>query len=157
MTQTGTVIGTGDYIAPEQASGKPVVPATDVYSLGVVLFELLTGSPPFSGNNFVAVAMQHINEPAPSVRERRPDVPPRLAAAIERALAKEPADRFESMDAFVAELRASLAEPRRAAAQEAATTVIPRAARPPAAAPRPAPARLRGARRSRGRRSSPGS
>jgi eukaryotic-like serine/threonine-protein kinase len=132
VTQTGTVVGTGDYIAPEQASGEPVVPASDVYGLGCVLFELLTGSPPFSGTGFVDVAMQHIHAPVPSVRERRADVPPRVAAAVERALAKDPADRFESMDAFVAELRASLARPR-ATVEEAATTVLPKA--------RPAPRR----------------
>jgi eukaryotic-like serine/threonine-protein kinase len=138
VTQTGTVVGTGDYIAPEQASGQPVVPASDIYGLGCVLFELLTGSPPFAGSGFVDVAMQHIHAPVPSVRERRPDVPPRLAAAVERALAKDPADRFDSMDAFVAELRASSS----ARPDEAATTVLPRAPRA-----RTAPAPRRRARR----------
>ena len=86
--------------------------ASDVYSLGVVLFELLTGRVPFEGDNFVAVAMKHINEPAPSVAAHRPDVPPRLAAAVSRALAKNPRDRFASMDEFAAELEACLAEVR---------------------------------------------
>jgi serine/threonine-protein kinase len=143
VTQTGTVIGTGDYIAPEQASGRPVVPASDVYGLGCVLFELLTGSPPFSGSAFVDVAMQHIHAPPPSVRELRPDVPPRLAAAVERALQKDPADRFESMEAFVAELRACLAEPEPAPATDAATAVLPRAPAPPPRTARPAPPRRR--------------
>jgi hypothetical protein len=110
VTQTGTVLGTGEYLAPEQASGEPVSPATDVYSLGVVLWELLTGDTPFTGENLVAVALRHINEPLPSLRDERPDVPPRLAAAVERALAKDPARRFPSMSAFAAELRACLAE-----------------------------------------------
>jgi serine/threonine-protein kinase len=110
VTQTGTVLGTGEYLAPEQASGEPVSPATDVYSLGVVLWELLTGETPFTGENFVAVALRHLNEPLPSLREERPDVPTRLAAAVERALAKDPARRFPSMSAFAAELRACLAE-----------------------------------------------
>jgi eukaryotic-like serine/threonine-protein kinase len=110
VTQTGTVLGTSNYLSPEQASGRPVTPATDVYSLGVVLYELLTGVVPFTGQNLVAVAMQHVHEPAPSVLERRPDVPLRLAAAIERALEKDPADRFVSMDAFAAELRRCLDE-----------------------------------------------
>ncbi|HZC75768.1 MAG TPA: protein kinase, partial [Gaiellaceae bacterium] len=88
VTQTGTVLGTGEYLAPEQASGKPVSPATDVYSLGVVLWELLTGDVPFVGENFVAVALRHVNEPPPSLLEQRPDVSPRLSAAVERALAK---------------------------------------------------------------------
>ena len=94
LTQTGTVMGTSDYIAPEQARGSRVDAQSDIYSLGVVLYELLTGEVPFPGDNFVAVAMRHINEPPPSVRERRPDVSPRLDAAIRRAMAKEPRDRF---------------------------------------------------------------
>src|SRR5437764_10613819 len=110
VTQTGTVLGTGEYLAPEQASGKPVSPATDVYSLGVVLWELLAGDVPFVGENFVAVALRHVNEPAPSLHERRPDVSPRLDAAVARALAKDPAHRFPSMTAFAQELRACLAE-----------------------------------------------
>ena len=81
VTQTGTVLGTSDYIAPEQARGQKVDPKTDIYSLGVVLYELLTGEVPFSGDNFVAVAMRHINEPVPSVLDRRPDVPVRLDLA----------------------------------------------------------------------------
>ncbi len=108
MTQSGTVMGTSDYIAPEQARGERVDEQTDVYSLGVVLYELLTGEVPFPGENFVAVAMRHINEPPPSARERRPDVSPRLDAAIKRAMAKEPGDRFGSMGDFVGELEAAL-------------------------------------------------
>jgi eukaryotic-like serine/threonine-protein kinase len=110
VTQTGTVLGTGEYLAPEQASGKQVSAATDVYSLGVVLWELLAGDVPFVGENFVAVALRHVNEPPPPLRERRPDVTPRLASAVDRALAKDPARRFPSMGAFAKELRACLAE-----------------------------------------------
>ena len=112
MTQTGTVLGTSDYIAPEQAQGRRVDDQTDVYSLGVVVFELLTGKVPFPGENFVAVAMRHINEPPPSVHELRPEVSPRLDAAIRRAMAKEPGDRFPTMRAFCEELDACLAEVR---------------------------------------------
>jgi serine/threonine-protein kinase len=108
MTQTGTVLGTSDYIAPEQAQGQVVDEQTDIYSLGVVLYELLTGKVPFAGENFVAVAMRHINEPPPLVRAVRPDVPPRVDAAIERAMAKRAADRFPGMNAFGAELEACL-------------------------------------------------
>jgi eukaryotic-like serine/threonine-protein kinase len=110
VTQTGTVLGTGEYLAPEQASGRTVTPATDVYSLGVVLWELLAGDVPFTGDNFVAVALRHVNEPPPHLRERRPDVSPRLDAAVQRALAKDPERRFPSMKAFAQELRACLAE-----------------------------------------------
>ena len=110
VTQTGTVMGTSNYLSPEQASGKQVGPATDVYSLGIVLYELLTGEVPFPGDNFVAVAMKHINEPAPDLLARRPDVPMRLAVAVDRALAKDPAQRFRSMEQFAHELRQTLAE-----------------------------------------------
>jgi serine/threonine-protein kinase len=110
VTQTGTVLGTSNYIAPEQASGQPVDERTDVYSLGVVLFELLTGDVPFDGENFVAVALRHINEEPPSVLSRRDDVLPRVADAVDRALAKDPGRRFPSMAAFGAELEACLAE-----------------------------------------------
>jgi serine/threonine-protein kinase len=110
MTQTGTVLGSSNYIAPEQASGRPVDAHTDVYSLGVVLYELLTGEVPFDGENFVAVAMKHINQPPPSLLEKRPDVPMRVAAAADRAMQKDPAARFASMDDFAAELEASLRE-----------------------------------------------
>ena len=112
MTQTGTVLGTSDYISPEQAQGRRVDEHTDVYSLGVVLYELLTGEVPFPGENFVAVAMQHINEPPPPVRDRRPDVPPRLEAAVQRAMAKDPSDRFPTMADFCRELEACAARPR---------------------------------------------
>jgi serine/threonine-protein kinase len=127
VTQSGAVLGTSNYIAPEQASGQPVDQTTDVYSLGVVLFELLTGEVPFPGESFVAVAMQHVNEPPPSLLEVRPDVPVRVARAVERALEKDPAARFPTMDAFAAELDACLAEPGSAPAAEADVTLV----RPP--------------------------
>ena len=110
VTQTGTVLGTSTYISPEQAGGKSVTPTTDVYSLGVVLWELLTGDVPFPGDNFVTVALRHINEPPPSLLAVRPDVPPRLAAAVDRALAKRPDDRFRTMEGFEQELRRCLTE-----------------------------------------------
>jgi serine/threonine-protein kinase len=110
VTQTGTVLGTSNYLSPEQASGQATTVATDVYSLGVVLYELLTGEVPFPGENFVAVAMKHLNEQPPDVLEKRPDVPLRLAAAVDRALEKDPARRFGSMDQFAWELRQCLAD-----------------------------------------------
>ena len=123
-TQTGTVLGTCDYISPEQAQGKRVDALTDVYSLGVVLYELLTGEVPFSGDNFVAIAMQHINAPPPPVSLKRPEVPARVEAAVERALAKDPAGRFPTMAAFADELEACLAEVR-AGGDTGATGILP--------------------------------
>jgi tRNA A-37 threonylcarbamoyl transferase component Bud32 len=133
VTQTGTVLGTSNYIAPEQASGEHVDACSDIYSLGVVLFELLTGTLPFDGENFVAIAMRHINEPAPDVRAFRPDIPPRVAAAVERALQKDPRRRFRSMDEFATELEAARKDAKNGVADTAATVVK----RPPRSRPRP--------------------
>jgi serine/threonine-protein kinase len=132
MTQTGTVLGTSNYIAPEQASGQPVDAHSDVYALGVVLYELLAGEVPFPGESFIAVAMKHMHEPAPNLLDVRGDVPLRVAAAVDRALEKDPEQRFPTMDAFAAELEACLAELERGEDGDA-TMVIPSAQR---AAPR---------------------
>ncbi|HMJ00586.1 MAG TPA: protein kinase [Gaiellaceae bacterium] len=129
VTQTGTVLGTSDYIAPEQARGQKVDPKTDIYSLGVVLYELLSGEVPFSGDNFVAVAMRHVNEPAPSVLDTRPDCPMRLAVAIQRAMSKDPEERFPSMGDFAVELEACLAEID-GRGDEGATMIVPAPRRP---------------------------
>jgi eukaryotic-like serine/threonine-protein kinase len=126
VTQTGTVLGTSNYIAPEQASGRRVDQQTDVYSLGVVLYELLAGEVPFPGENFVTVALKHVNEPPPSLLDVRRDVPVRVAKAVERALAKDPEQRFQSMEAFAAELEACLVSLDDAGADDAAATMITR-------------------------------
>ncbi len=130
MTQTGTILGTSNYIAPEQASGGRVDGQSDVYALGAVLYELLTGEVPFPGESFVVVAMKHMHEPAPSLLDVRGDVPLRVAAAVDRALEKDPEQRFPTMDAFAAELEACLAELDRGDAGDA-TMVIPPAAPTP--------------------------
>jgi eukaryotic-like serine/threonine-protein kinase len=139
LTQAGTILGTAAYLSPEQALGEEVTSAADVYSLGAVLYELLTGEVPFRGDNFVAVAMRHINEPVPSVRERRPDVSPRLDAAIRRAMAKDPRERYPSMDVFAAELRGCLGETALDGGGPADETVViaPRAREPARRAERP--------------------
>jgi eukaryotic-like serine/threonine-protein kinase len=129
VTQTGTVLGTSDYIAPEQARGDKVDQKTDIYSLGTVLYELLTGEVPYEGDNFVAVAMRHVNDPVPSVLSRRPDAPIRLDLAVQRAMAKDPADRFESMQQFVDELERCVAE--LGFDGEGATMIVPGAPRRP--------------------------
>jgi eukaryotic-like serine/threonine-protein kinase len=95
LTTTGMMVGTSDYLAPEQAHGGPVDARADVYSLGVVLYECLTGRLPFQGDTFVAVAMQHVQEPMPDPRAVSPDVPPRLATAVLRSGQKDPERRFQ--------------------------------------------------------------
>ena len=141
LTQTGSVLGTSHYIAPEQARGGAVDERTDVYALGAVLYELLTGDVPYAGDNFVAVALRHVNEAVPGVREHRAEVTPRLDAAVRRAMAKDPADRFASMDELEAQLRACLAELGPDLERDA-TLVVPSAIR---AGTRPmAPKRRRG-------------
>ena len=104
LTETGTLLGTSEYIAPEQASGRRV---DEPHAAGVLAYELLTGAPPFTGDNFMAVAMKHVQEPAPSVRDSRPDVSPRLDAIVSRAMAKRPEDRFPTTEAMMAALEAA--------------------------------------------------
>jgi len=153
LTETGTVLGTGHYISPEQASGERADEASDQYSLGIVVYELLAGEVPFPGENLMNVAMRHVSEPVPSVRAARPDVPERVDAVVARALAKRPGDRYPSMEALAAELEACLAEvgkPAEGGRVGEDTGVIPApAARPRDAAPAPARARRRQAPRRR--------
>ena len=105
-TQTGQVWGTAQYIAPEQASGQSVLPATDVYSLGIILYEMLTGRLPFEGDNPVALAMQHVQaEPRP-MRQFNPAIPVGLEAIVAKAMAKRPDARYPDADAFGSALKA---------------------------------------------------
>ncbi|MBW8825079.1 MAG: Stk1 family PASTA domain-containing Ser/Thr kinase [Acidobacteria bacterium] len=105
LTQTGTVMGTATYFSPEQARGEPVDPRSDVYSLGIVLYELLVGAPPFTGDSPVSVAYKHVSEQAELPRRRNPRIPAPLEAVTMRALAKNPANRYDSADDFAADLR----------------------------------------------------
>ncbi|MGC0366767.1 beta-lactam-binding protein with PASTA domain/predicted Ser/Thr protein kinase [Rhodococcus sp. 27YEA15] len=96
MTQTAAVIGTAQYLSPEQAQGESVDARSDVYSLGCVLFEILTGEPPFKGDSPVAVAYQHVREDPPTPSEVNPDIPRELDSIILKAMSKNPANRYQS-------------------------------------------------------------
>ena len=104
VTQTAAVIGTAQYLSPEQARGENVDARSDVYSTGVLLFELITGHPPFTGDSPVAVAYQHVRENPPPPSTINPDVPPELDAIVLKAMAKNPANRYQS----AGEMRADL-------------------------------------------------
>jgi serine/threonine-protein kinase len=104
LTKTGIVMGSSDYLAPEQAEGRGVDERGDVYSLGVVLFEALTGRLPFVGENAVAVATKHVYESPPDLRRLAPDVPADIAQACLHALKKRPSERFASAAAFASAL-----------------------------------------------------
>jgi tRNA A-37 threonylcarbamoyl transferase component Bud32 len=108
MTDSAITVGTPGYMSPEQAGGEQRLDGrSDVYSLGCVLFEMLAGEPPFTGPTPKAVLARHMQQPPPSLRVVRPTVPEPLQAAIERALAKSPADRFRTAADFVAALEAA--------------------------------------------------
>jgi eukaryotic-like serine/threonine-protein kinase len=125
MTEEGAIIGTAQYLSPEQARGAPVDQTSDLYSTGIVLFELLTGQVPFTGDSPVEIAMKHLAETPPAPSEIRPDVPDDLDLVVLRALAKEPADRYQSAAAMDADLE-TVARGGRVAAEtaEAATIVL---------------------------------
>ncbi len=109
LTLAGRVLGTTDYVSPEQALGQPVTPQSDLYSLGVVLYEMLTGDVPFHGDSPVAVAMKHVREEVPDVQARRPQLSAATAAVIDRALAKDLGQRYQDAAAMTADLEEVLA------------------------------------------------
>ena len=104
MTEAGSIVGTAQYLSPEQAKGTAVDQRSDIYSLGIVLYELLTGSVPFTGDTPFEIAMKHISETPEPPSERRPDVPRELDFVVMRALAKDPADRYQSAEEMDADL-----------------------------------------------------
>jgi eukaryotic-like serine/threonine-protein kinase len=108
MTATGRVLGTTDYVAPEQAMGHPVDQRSDVYSLGVVLYEMLVGQVPFHADSQVGVAMKHVNEELPDVQQRRPELSAAAAMVVERATAKDPAQRYQEVGDLIDDLGTAL-------------------------------------------------
>ncbi len=126
LTATGRVLGTTDYVSPEQALGHEVAEQSDIYSLGIVLYEMLTGEVPYKADTQVAVAMKHVREPLPDVQRRRPEISSALAAVVERATAKETVNRYATVDELVHELEEVLAieAARSGQATGEATTVL---------------------------------
>jgi serine/threonine-protein kinase len=125
MTEAGSIMGTAQYLSPEQARGAPVTAASDLYSAGVVLYEMLTGKVPFTGDSAVEIAMKHVNDlPAPP-SSLRPEIPPELDQIVLRALAKDPADRYQTAEEFIEDLeRAEAGLPLSHATSSAATAVL---------------------------------
>jgi serine/threonine-protein kinase len=126
LTAAGRVLGTTDYVSPEQAVGREVGVQTDIYSLGVVLYEMLIGEVPFHGDSQVAVAMRHVREDFPDVRERRPEVSASLARVLDRMTAKDLGERYPDAATVIRELEDTLAleAARRGQATGEATSVL---------------------------------
>jgi serine/threonine-protein kinase len=149
MTEAGSIVGTAQYLSPEQARGAPVDPRSDLYSLGIVLYEMLTGNVPFTGDTPVEIAMKHLSQIPEPPSKQRPDVPHDLDAVVMRALAKEPDQRYgstEEMDADLARVARGVAvapETEDAMTQVlsgvGATSAQTMITRPRAVAPPPAP------------------
>src|SRR5215208_4974030 len=139
MTQTAAVVGTAQYLSPEQARGEPVDSRSDVYSAGCLLYELLTGRPPFIADSPVAVAYQHVREPAAPPSDHDTDLPPEVDAIVMKSLAKRVEDRYQSAAAMRSDIERYLAgHPVRATAPPPPpTTTIPSSAATTVGAPLP--------------------
>jgi eukaryotic-like serine/threonine-protein kinase len=126
LTATGRVLGTTDYVSPEQALGHEVTGQSDIYSLGIVLYEMLTGEAPYKADTQVAVAMKHVRDPLPDVQRRRPEISASLARVVERATAKETQNRYADVTDMVRDLEEVLAieAARTGQATGEATTVL---------------------------------
>jgi beta-lactam-binding protein with PASTA domain/predicted Ser/Thr protein kinase len=132
MTEAGSIIGTAQYLSPEQAKGAPVDQTSDLYSVGVVLYELLTGVVPFSGDTPVEIAMKHLSTAPEPPSVKRAEIPRELDLVVLRALAKDPADRYQSAEEMDADLaRVAQGAAISPATEEAATAII---SRPPSTA-----------------------
>jgi eukaryotic-like serine/threonine-protein kinase len=129
MTEAGSIMGTAQYLSPEQARGAPVTAASDLYSAGVVLYEMLTGKVPFTGDSAIEIAMKHVNDlPAPP-SALRPEIPVELDQIVLRALAKDPGERYQSAEEFIEDLeRTEAGLPISRATSTAATALLAGAA-----------------------------
>jgi eukaryotic-like serine/threonine-protein kinase len=129
MTEAGSIMGTAQYLSPEQARGAPVTAASDLYSAGVVLYEMLTGKVPFTGDSAIEIAMKHVNDlPAPP-SALRPEIPVELDQIVLRALAKDPGERYQSAEEFIEDLeRTEAGLPISRATSTAATALMAGAA-----------------------------
>ncbi len=105
MTITGAIVGTPAFISPEQVQALPVSPQTDIYSLGVVLYTLLTGEKPFPESSPGDLIARHLRDPLPDLAVENPDLPPELNPVIQRATAKDPADRYPDVGSLYADFR----------------------------------------------------
>jgi serine/threonine-protein kinase len=110
MTETGSIMGTAQYLSPEQAQGHAVTAASDLYSIGVMLYEMLAGRLPFEGDSAVSVALKHLSEQPPPISHLRPDVNPAIESVVMAALAKDPAHRWQSAEDFAEALQAAGAQ-----------------------------------------------
>jgi hypothetical protein len=145
LTRAGTLLGTPQYMSPEQAQGEGVDHRTDIYSLGVVAYEMLAGQTPYGTAPPHAVLHQLIYEPPPSVRSRRPDLPPEVDRVLGKALAKQPANRFETATGFAEALGQALAGGvRPAGASAARPTLRPKSREIPSSVRTASPPRSRG-------------
>ncbi|MEX2620198.1 MAG: Stk1 family PASTA domain-containing Ser/Thr kinase [Egibacteraceae bacterium] len=141
VTQTAAILGTAAYVAPEQAQGQRVDPRTDVYALGCVLFEMLTGQQPFQGDSAVALAYKHVSEPPLPPSQLNPQISPELEAIVLKAMAKDPEDRYQSAEEMVADLQravggVAVTAPLVGTAAFPATQALPRVDQTAVAAPR---------------------
>ena len=125
LTATGSVLGTAHYISPEQAGGGEVGPVADIYALGIVLYEMLTGSLPFTGDSALAVAMRHVSDDVPPPSGLNPDVPAALDAVVAKATTKDPRDRFASARQMVEALGTALGSTAEVAPTAVAGSVVP--------------------------------
>jgi serine/threonine-protein kinase len=145
ITEVGAIMGTAQYLSPEQAHGQPVTAASDLYSIGVVLFEMLTARAPFEAESPVAIALKHVNQPAPSPREFVQSVPPELEAIVLKALAKDPTQRYPDAEAMMRDLEVAQSRLGPGKVDTESTAVfapVPVPVEPPAPVPPDSPAAM---------------